>query len=82
MLEPTCGLGNFLSAGLDHFEGVEQAVGLDINADRLQQAENVLRQRKDARKIKLLHADFFTTDWDAVIAELPEPILILGNPPG
>jgi hypothetical protein len=81
LLEPTCGLGSFLSAGLDHFEGVASALGLDINADRLQQAENVLQQRKDAHKIKLVHADFFTTDWDAVIAELPEPILILGNPP-
>ncbi len=81
LIEPTCGLGSFLSAGLDHFKGVVSALGVDINADRLQQADNVLRQRNDAHKIKLTHADFFRTDWDAVIDGLPEPILILGNPP-
>ena len=32
-------------------------------------------------RIKLVQADFFTTDWERVIGELPEPILVLGNPP-
>ena len=39
LLEPTCGFGNFLFAGLDQFKGVDEAVGVDINAEHLQRAE-------------------------------------------
>jgi hypothetical protein len=81
LLEPTCGSGTFLSAALDRFKGVGEAVGVDINAGHLQIAENTLRQWQDACRIKLLQADFFVTYWDRVVAELPEPILVLGNPP-
>jgi len=83
LLEPTCGFGNFLLAGLDQFKDIVEAVGVDINTDRLRQAKDVLRQRQDTRRIeiKLIEADFFTLDWKQVINELPEPLLVLGNPP-
>ena len=32
-------------------------------------------------KTRLIQADFFATDWKRLISELPEPILVLGNPP-
>jgi hypothetical protein len=32
-------------------------------------------------RVTLNEADFFTSDWKRVIGELPEPILLLGNPP-
>jgi hypothetical protein len=31
LLEPTCGLGRFLFAGLDQFKEVKKALGADIN---------------------------------------------------
>lgn len=67
LLEPTCGFGNLLFAGLDHFSGIEQAVGVDINAEHIQRARNTLRERQDARRIELAQADFFVTDWERVV---------------
>lgn len=81
LLEPTCGLGRFLFAGLDQFREIKTALGSDINEKYIQQAEAVLQHRRDADKVRLVAADFFVTDWEKVIAELPEPVLVLGNLP-
>ena len=80
LLEPTCGLGTLLFAGLDQFD-VTKAVGADINATYIRWARAVLDQRQHRAEVTLTPADFFATDWEAVIDELPEPILLLGNPP-
>ncbi len=81
ILEPTCGLGKFLFAAFDQFEEAQQALGADINAQYIKQARTYLQRRKDAAKARFLEADFFVTDWEKVIAELSEPILVLGNLP-
>jgi hypothetical protein len=81
LLEPTCGCGNFLAAGLDRFKTITQAVGVDISAERIAQAARLLSQRQDGRTATLIQADFFSVDWKGVISGLPEPILVLGNPP-
>jgi hypothetical protein len=81
LLEPTCGLGRFLFAGLDRFEEVQQALGADINAQHIKQAGTTLQRRQDAEKVRLVEADFFVTDWEKVVSGLPEPVLVLGNLP-
>lgn len=81
LLEPTCGLGKFLFAALDEFKEVQEALGADINASYIKYARTNLQRRQDAAKARLLEADFFATDWEKVMAELPEPILVLGNLP-
>lgn len=81
ILEPTCGLGRFLFAGLDQFNEVQQALGADVNARYIQYAKTTRQQRRDAEKVRLVEADFFVADWEKVIAELPEPVLVLGNLP-
>lgn len=81
LLEPTCGLGNFLFAGLDRFSQVERAVGVDVNPEYILRADAVRRQRSDANRVWLQRADFFAADWRNAIAELPEPTLVLGNLP-
>ena len=81
LLEPTCGLGTFLFSGLDQFREVKKALGADINAQHIQQAGMTLQRRPDADKARLVEADFFATDWERVISGLPEPVLVLGNPP-
>lgn len=81
LLEPTCGRGSFLFAGLDCFQEIKYAVGADINPEYITHAESVVRQRLDATKVRLVAADFFQTDWARVIRELPEPVLVLGNLP-
>jgi hypothetical protein len=81
MLEPTCGIGNFLFAGLDRFTGVREAFAADIKAEHVERARVSLHARSDANKVNLVQANFFVTDWKRVIGQLPEPILVLGNPP-
>ena len=71
MLEPTCGLGNFLFAALESFQGVKKALGADINAEYVKRARAMLRQRTDAKKAEVVEANFFATDWTQVIAALP-----------
>lgn len=81
LLEPNCGLGNLLFAGLDRFRDANVALGFDINAGHLQEARTALEHRHDRGKVELIEADFYATDWPKVLDALPAPILVLGNPP-
>jgi hypothetical protein len=81
LVEPTCGLGAFLFAGLDRFPLVESAIGSDINPAYIQHVAAVLSRRHDSHKTRLIEADFFRTNWEKMLTVLPEPILVLGNLP-
>jgi hypothetical protein len=81
LVEPTCGLGSLLFAGLDQFPGIDQALGADVNPSHIRHAEVIRTTRADGNKTRLNVADFFETDWAPVLASLPEPVLILGNLP-
>jgi hypothetical protein len=72
LLEPTCGQGNFLRAGIAAF-APERALGFEINP----------RYAEAARQApaEVICADFFDRDWAAEVRALPEPLLVLGNPP-
>lgn len=78
VLEPNCGLGSFIYAALDTFSSLEKVVGVDINAEYI---ATLAHKTQNNTKVKLLHADFFETDWGDILEALPSPILILGNPP-
>jgi hypothetical protein len=80
LVEPTCGVGSFLHAALESFSSLERAVGHDINAEYVEQTKSRLSvsQRK---RTKLATRSFFDTDWKEILDGLPEPILVLGNPP-
>jgi hypothetical protein len=75
VLEPTCGTGAFLVAAARAFPGA-RLVGFDRSAEHVVAAARAL-----GGDVLLEVADFFATDWERVIAELPEPLLVLGNPP-
>lgn len=81
IIEPTCGKGSFLLAALDCFPTVERAVGFDINAGYVTDAARALSGHPYFEKVTLTHRDAFSVEWAAVMADLPEPILVLGNPP-
>jgi hypothetical protein len=80
VVEPTCGLGTLLFAGLDQFSP-QKAIGADVNGTYIKWAQATLDQRSQNGSVALMTADFFRTDWQTVIRDLPEPILVLGNPP-
>ena len=80
VLEPTCGHGSFLLAARKCFPEVRQLIGVEINEAYL----NRLHQQLTAtglNGVKTIHANFFSVDWSGILDELPEPILVIGNPP-
>ena len=81
LLEPTCGVGNFLLAALVRFPKLTTALGVDINKDYVDRVKKRLCSRSDADKVKVLQENFFNVDWADVLRDLPEPILVVGNPP-
>ena len=81
VVEPTCGLGNLLFATLDYFPSISKAIGLDISSDYVKAAKQRLEIRDDKTKAQIIEGNFFDVDWSALLADLPSPILVIGNPP-
>jgi len=81
IVEPTCGTGNFLFAALDCFASVKQALGLEINPSYFREVDARLARRRPQQTVDLRRMDFFSFDWPLALAALPEPIMVIGNPP-
>lgn len=76
VVEPTCGRGAFVRAALDAFPAARVA-GYELSEAHLAEARRALA----GTRAELHRADFFATDWDAALGALPDPVLVLGNPP-
>lgn len=74
VLEPTCGRGSLLAAAARAWPSA-RLVGFDVDAGHVAAARRALPDATIER------ADAFRTDWRARLARLPEPWLVLGNPP-
>jgi len=81
LVEPTCGTGNFLLAAYEQFPRLTRAVGVEINRDYVDRLNGTLMGCPFADRISVVQASFFDVDWRAVFQDLPEPILVVGNPP-
>ena len=81
IVEPTCGVGSFLIAALKRFPTATKALGLEINPDYFRQVHQRVLDLDPRQEVDLRQADFFDFDWPRAFALLPEPILVLGNPP-
>ncbi len=83
ILEPTCGMGNFLLSALEYFPSAATAVGIDINADYIEHLKGTLatQGRGQQRHVTVAQGDFFDFDWPGLLDSLAEPILVIGNPP-
>lgn len=68
-------------AALEQFPEVRQAIGLDINTDYLKILKSTLRRTPYADKVRLHREIFFTADWPRILPGLPQPLLVIGNPP-
>ncbi len=77
VVEPTCGIGSFLEAAS---EGFPSAVirGYEYRSSHVESARKRLLLSVNAGVVS---GDFFEIDWDAELAHLADPILVLGNPP-
>lgn len=77
VVEPSCGRGAFVAAAADEFPEA-QIVGVDINEAYI----SICRDRVQTRgNVSLSVGSFFDQDWVTLLSDLPNPLLILGNPP-
>jgi hypothetical protein len=81
VMEPTCGLGSFVEASLLGFREPAAVVAYDLNPDYVQKAARLNRRSSTAGRLTCQVANFFVQNWTATLESLPEPILIIGNPP-
>jgi hypothetical protein len=81
ILEPTCGRGVFLLAALSEFPCASRVLGFDRNPDYVKIARAEVTSSPHGASAEVKQADFFSTDWAEVIDNLPQPILVIGNPP-
>lgn len=81
IVEPTCGRGSFLLAAMEYFPMAKTILGLEVNGDVLQEAHERVSLRVPKPHMDLRQGDFFHFDWPGVLKTLPEPILVVGNPP-
>jgi hypothetical protein len=81
ILEPTCGTGSFLKASLETFPDLSRVLGFEVNPQYVAQAKQALTRAFPHACVKVYQSDFFFTNWSETIEALPEPILVIGNPP-
>ena len=74
IVEPTCGTGSFLRSSIVGFPQCTLFLGFEVNPEYVQVANTI--ERADIRC-----ENFFEKDWPGTLSELPEPILVIGNPP-
>lgn len=74
ILEPTCGTGTLLAAAAAAYPRAALR-GHDLDPDYLKIAA------AHTPRAELHAADFFTTDWPALLRTLARPLLLLGNLP-
>ena len=80
VIEPTCGVGNFLLASLRTFGGGIPYHGFDINPDHIDTARDALAGQEGGR-YELACENFYGKDWPAFFRSLSDGLLIVGNPP-
>ena len=81
IVEPNCGQGNFLVGAHRAFPQVRHIFGADINALYLDIARPLVEGLYKTADCELNIGDFFTLKWDDILKTLPDPLLIIGNPP-
>jgi hypothetical protein len=80
IIEPTCGIGAFLISSACTFPEA-QTLGIEINPHHIAELQKRIATDGRLSHIRIRQDNFFTIDWPAVKASLPEPVLIIGNPP-
>ena len=74
ILEPTCGIGNFIEAAT-MFEA-QEIIGVEIQ----EQYCEICQSRLDDSRINIINADIFCFDIRTLIKD-KENVLVIGNPP-
>ncbi|MFA6187213.1 MAG: SAM-dependent methyltransferase [Phycisphaerae bacterium] len=81
VIEPTCGRGSFILSALETFPSVKYCLGIDISGQYLADTTEKISPFTSKVDTKIIQADFFAFPWDKQLESMPEPILVIGNPP-
>jgi hypothetical protein len=81
VIEPTCGIGSFFSEALNNFSSIKIGHAFDIDNEYVKILKKDLAEQVKSKSYKVEVADFFTKDWKEELNKLPEPVLVIGNPP-
>lgn len=81
IIEPTCGTGAFVRAALEAFPNSLRFLGFDLNCTYVDKARAAAAEVSTHASVEIYERDFFQTDWGRIVEDLPQPVLILGNPP-
>ena len=81
VVEPTCGVGNFLRAAVETFPTAQNFLGLEINPGYVEQARANLATYSPTASLDIIEKDFYEYDWRTFLKRSREPILVIGNPP-
>lgn len=79
VVEPTCGAGSFLLAAAENLGRDVEYFGFDINPRHVKQCQEAVGSVGVEARVE--QRDFYETDWQSFLAELPPKILVIGNPP-
>ncbi|BAY39566.1 type II restriction enzyme NspV homolog [Nostoc sp. NIES-2111] len=80
IIEPTCGVGNFIQAAANSFPAANKIFGLEINSSYLDIIKQKQKFLQDSR-IDSRCGDFFDFDWASLINESNKCVLVIGNFP-
>src|SRR6476469_3179897 len=67
IVEPTCGVGNFIDAATRSFPSIDKIVGVEINQkylEKLRSEEQLIKNKK----IEVKQGDFFYFDWFSLLS--------------
>lgn len=81
IIEPTCGIGNFIEASINTFENLEKLYGIEIDGNYL----NILQDKFSYKNnnVELINDNIFNFNFEAIKEKfsISERNLIIGNPP-
>lgn len=80
LIEPTCGVGTFLLAGLKKFPNVQHGYGIEINSAYAASSRLALASAQLQDRATIINRDFFDVNWHS-IGQDEQTTLFIGNPP-
>jgi len=81
IVEPTCGVGNFIVAATQQFGSEPRVVGIELNGSYVETARQALLASGRSSNATVMHHDFFALDWTTFLSKVELPLLVVGNPP-
>ncbi len=80
IIEPTCGVGNFIDASSRLFRSTDKILGVEINSQYVE-IIRIKQQLDGDKRIQIIEADFFQFDWQSQLNKSVGELLIIGNFP-